>query len=310
MIIDRSGKNVFASHCVLAMQAMADAVENSEFVILCMSDSYKRSVYCQAEAEYAFQCKRHLLPVIVRQGYRADGWLGLIIGSRIYVDYGRLEFSQACKLLLKEIVLQRENQSSAKPLNPSPPMTQAVSSVDDGLPSDYTSRDTSKSLYRMTSLETWSRSEVLDFLFDRNLQLMMPLCELLTGHGLLKLFRISQRKPNRFFRQLNDELSTRFHGLHLPIGIFTQYLSEMDRLISPLLTSPVIQAIEQDAIEPKSTPPSPPPSIIVTNLPSSSTPLVPFSSQHSRQPVVSPTVTTVERSCNVQITEQAAYRTW
>ena len=37
------------------MNAMADAVENSEFVIMCMSDSYKQSTYCQAEAEYAFK---------------------------------------------------------------------------------------------------------------------------------------------------------------------------------------------------------------------------------------------------------------
>ncbi|CAF4792092.1 unnamed protein product, partial [Rotaria magnacalcarata] len=46
-----------------ATQAMTDAVENSEFIIICMSDSYKRSAYCQAEAEYAFRCKRRLLPV-------------------------------------------------------------------------------------------------------------------------------------------------------------------------------------------------------------------------------------------------------
>ncbi|CAF1337796.1 unnamed protein product [Rotaria sordida] len=69
------------------MQAMADAVENSEFVILCMSDAYKHSIYCQAEAEYEFHCKRHLIPIIVCQ-----------------------EFTKACTLLLKEMTLQREHQ--------------------------------------------------------------------------------------------------------------------------------------------------------------------------------------------------------
>ena len=275
------------------MQAMADAVENSEFVILCMSDSYKRSVYCQAEAEYAFQCKRRLLPIVVRQGYRADGWLGLIIGSRIYIDYGRQEFEKACELLLKEIALQRENRSAANAID-APPLIHTVSTVNDTLPSDYTKRDTTNSVYQRKPLEKWSRSDVLDFLFDYDLQLMMPLCESLTGHGLLKLFRISQRKPNHFFRQLNDELSTRFPGRHLPLGIFTQYLSEMDRLISSF-TSPVVHAIEQDAIRSISASPSPTPSIIVTNPP---------------QTAGSPALTTIERLCNVQIKEQAAYRTW
>ena len=36
------------------MVAMADAIENSNIVLICMSDAYKQSVYCQSEAHYAF----------------------------------------------------------------------------------------------------------------------------------------------------------------------------------------------------------------------------------------------------------------
>jgi hypothetical protein len=100
------------------MNAMADAVENSEFVILCMSDSYKRSTYCQAEAEYAFNCKRRLLPLIARPGYRADGWLGFMIGSRIYVDFGFFEFDVACGKLMHEITQQRKRPLPSKVAQP------------------------------------------------------------------------------------------------------------------------------------------------------------------------------------------------
>jgi hypothetical protein len=37
------------------MMAMADAIENSDIILICMSDAYKQSVYCQSEAHYAFE---------------------------------------------------------------------------------------------------------------------------------------------------------------------------------------------------------------------------------------------------------------
>ncbi|CAF4551077.1 unnamed protein product, partial [Rotaria magnacalcarata] len=54
------------------MEAVADAIENSEFVIICTSDSYKRDNHCQAEIEYAFNSKRSLIPLFLRQGYQPD----------------------------------------------------------------------------------------------------------------------------------------------------------------------------------------------------------------------------------------------
>jgi hypothetical protein len=291
------------------MQAMADAVENSEFILLCMSDSYKRSVYCQAEAEYAFQCKRNLLPCIVRQGYRADGWLGLIIGTRIYVDFGRIEFKNACDLVLKEMTLQRENQlQTDKIINDISPKAPELCPIEkSNLPNEYCQRDTNQSTYRSILIQQWTQQNVLDFLYDVNLHYMMPLCELMTGLGLIKLFRICQTKPSQFYRQLNEELSSRFNGLHLPIGIFTQFLSEIDRVMN----SSSIQAIEQDALQSKSVSPSSP--MIIKRTPSPTSLLIPSNQFNpispSQQMPSSPSLTTIQTSRSVQITEQTAYRT-
>lgn len=280
---------------------MADAVEKSEFVLLCISDSYKRSVYCQAEAEYAFRCKRHLLPCIVRQGYRADGWLGLIIGSRIYMDFGRLEFKNACELVLKEITLQRENQLT-KEKEVSYEETEHIEKLN--LPNEYLNRDTSQSTYRSSSIEQWTKMDVLDFLYDINLYYMMPICELMTGLGLMKLFRICQTKPSRFYSQLNEELMSRFNGLHLPIGIFTQFLSEIDHLIN----SSAIEAIEQDALESKSDSPSSSTMIKRTQSPPSLSIPTRKSLIPSNSRISPPSVTTIQTSRSVQITEQTAYQ--
>jgi hypothetical protein len=44
-----------------------------------------------------------------------------------------------------------------------------------------------------------------------------------------------QRKPTRLYDQLNDELRIRFKGLTLPMGVYTQFLIEMDALVGPVL---------------------------------------------------------------------------
>ena len=321
------------------MQAMADAVEHSEFILLCMSDSYKRSAYCQAEAEYAFRCKRHLLPCIVRQGYRADGWLGIVIGSRIYVDFGRLEFKDACELLIKEIGLQRENKGTVDEWTGNKGhMFERIESVDElvqtieksKFPNEYLKRNTSHSTYRSVSIDRWMRKDVLDYLYDVNLYHMMPICELMTGPGLIKLFRICQTKASQFYRQLNEELRSRFNGLHLPIGVFTQFLSEMELFIH----SSTLQAIEQDALQSKSVSPLSPTTAVKhsLSLPPSKDSSTQPSSVSSSQQTISPLVTTIEQiasppvtsieqlappslttiqttSRNVQITQRTAYRT-
>jgi hypothetical protein len=224
------------------MQSMAEAVENSEFVILCMSDSYKRSVYCQAEAEYAFQCKRRLIPLIVRQEYRPDGWLGLLLASRIYVDFGRFDFKTGCEFLLNEIILQRKSQLNIDKENGHTILTAAevdptkvIPSNDSSkihLPKEYLNRDTSNSTYHSIAVHNWTNKDVLDFLFDSKLYLMMPLCESLNGHGLKKFFRMCQKKPTKFYTQLNDELHSRFDDL-LSMGIFTQFLTEIEQILQP-----------------------------------------------------------------------------
>ena len=66
----------------------ANAVDQSQFILMCMSESYKRSAKCQSEAEYAFNRKKSIVPCKMKKDYAADGWLGFILGSRISIDFG------------------------------------------------------------------------------------------------------------------------------------------------------------------------------------------------------------------------------
>ncbi len=88
------------SQCVPAMSGstddcMADAIEHSHTIIICVSPSYKASANCRMEAKYANDMHKRgkvkLVFVMMEQGYTTrsspeyvDGWLGLMIGDHMW----------------------------------------------------------------------------------------------------------------------------------------------------------------------------------------------------------------------------------
>jgi hypothetical protein len=66
------------------LDAMAMAVEDAEVVLIGVSKAYKESTNCRIEAQYAMQRQKELIPLQLEEHYRADGWLGLMMGSRLW----------------------------------------------------------------------------------------------------------------------------------------------------------------------------------------------------------------------------------
>ncbi|CAF2350000.1 unnamed protein product [Rotaria sp. Silwood2] len=238
-----------------AMSAMADAVENSEFVIMCMSDSYKRSTYCQAEAEYAFNCKRRLLPLIVREGYRPDGWLGFMIGSRIYVDFGRFDFNTACEKLIAEISLQRKQPlpSKAVQISQQEKPTEIISNkLEIPTTHDYdvvsvdTNRKTTSNFIRKYVYE-WTDTDVLDFLSTEHLSELMPICKTTNGPALIQLYRMCKYQSSQTYTILNDELKSTYN-MKLPITTFTRFLSAMEQRLAthPLTSFRIVSELSEE----------------------------------------------------------------
>ena len=255
-----SSKRIFLFTSFLAMSAMADAVENSEFVIMCMSDSYKQSTYCQAEAEYAFNCKRCLIPLIMRQGYRPDGWLGFMIGSRIYIDFGRFDFETACEKLMTELSHQRKQPLPSKPgqvtqhemptkpvlINPQIPAPRSrkpsVIYNNDAF-SVYTRRKPMSNFLRKPLIQ-WTDSDVLDFLFTQRLIQLMPLCESMDGRALIQLYKMAINRSSKTYILLDDELKSSYK-MKLPLRVFTQFLSAIEQRLNgnPLRSSQIISQV-------------------------------------------------------------------
>ena len=65
----------------------ASAVENSDVFVYCMSQSYQKSEQCHSEASYAHTSQKPMIPLMLEDGYTASGWLGLLLGSKLWYGF-------------------------------------------------------------------------------------------------------------------------------------------------------------------------------------------------------------------------------
>lgn len=64
---------------------------------------------CRTEAEYAFQQRKKIVPILMERGYNATGWLGALIGTRCYFD-----MTEAKRIPAKSTALFKELGEAGK----------------------------------------------------------------------------------------------------------------------------------------------------------------------------------------------------
>lgn len=86
--------------------AMANAIDRSDIILLCISESYFHSQNCQKEARYAADRNKVIIPIIVTPKYTPKEWLRFIIAGKLYFRLAGSEtqFNTTYDKLLKEIV--------------------------------------------------------------------------------------------------------------------------------------------------------------------------------------------------------------
>jgi hypothetical protein len=56
------------------------------------------------EAEYAFARDKMVIPVLLQNRYRPDGWLGILIGSKKFYDFsGKYDFDKKFREMKTEL---------------------------------------------------------------------------------------------------------------------------------------------------------------------------------------------------------------
>jgi hypothetical protein len=65
---------------------MSAAVENTVVVVICISRAYKESPSRLANgrtvANYALQREVKMVPCMMEEGYRLDGWIGMVLDTK------------------------------------------------------------------------------------------------------------------------------------------------------------------------------------------------------------------------------------
>jgi hypothetical protein len=66
------------------VDTMALAVENAAVMVMGVSRAYKESTNCRLEAQYGMQREVEAVPLLLEEGYQADGWLGMMMGTKLW----------------------------------------------------------------------------------------------------------------------------------------------------------------------------------------------------------------------------------
>ncbi|CAM4915887.1 unnamed protein product [Rotaria socialis] len=209
-------------------RAMAHAIENTDFVFICMSDSYKKSGYCEMEAHYAYQKQRRVIPLIVKGPYHADGWLGLLTTNKMYIDFHKVSnFDEAYSKIIQEISRHRGKSipTMSTPVGNHGP---APHSVDIKPATVVTAPLPPRTLSHTLTL--WSEDDVKYFFQIKQLQAMLPICAGMDGSTLSGLYTMCRTNSNAMYDSLKAEL-TESNSKILPIVTYLKFLEEVKKYV-------------------------------------------------------------------------------
>ncbi|XP_064597655.1 uncharacterized protein LOC135464094 [Liolophura sinensis] len=202
------------------LQAMAEAVENSAAVLICMSQRYKDSPNCRAEAEYAFQRRVPIIPLLMEDSYRPDGWLGILLGSKLFFDFsGKYSFESKLESLQKELgpkgltgkqAVKGEGQAEVKGQGKQE-VNKPRDEVDTGpvavippVQSGVVAAAPPRGSLKRREVIKWGKKEVTAWLKEKSIE--KPSLTSLSGEELLFLKELRREAPETFYSLLRKNL--------------------------------------------------------------------------------------------------------
>ncbi|CAF3937458.1 unnamed protein product [Rotaria sordida] len=164
------------------MDAMAQAIEQSHAIIICMSEHYQRSNFCRAEAQYAFQRKLKMIPILLQKHYKPDGWLSFLISQLLYIDFTKHDFSKAIEILFKELKFAYSHNNAT--IASTKPKT---NHTDQSIPfSSLTQLPSTRTTFP-ENIRDWTSSHVHSWLLENNLTQMARILTDVDGSSLIYL---------------------------------------------------------------------------------------------------------------------------
>jgi hypothetical protein len=214
------------------VESMAEAVENSRCVLICMSSNYKASTNCQAEAEYAFNRKSKIIPLMVEKDYKPDGWLGFMAGSKLYVDFADKEdeeFDKAYELLIAEIKRQDADDNAENEKAKSAPDTSTATEPESAPEEPEPPPIQTRQYVSIGPATMWTEVHVNEFLSDNELNPLLPICKSMDGETLLEFHEACQKTPSAMYPLINKSIE----GEPVPLDIFFKFILKLKKYLPP-----------------------------------------------------------------------------
>ncbi|CAF4116404.1 unnamed protein product, partial [Adineta steineri] len=180
------------------MDAMAQAIDRSEIIIICMSEQYRQSNFCRAEAHYAFQRQRRIVPVLMQKHYKPDGWLLFLIGQLLYVDFTKYEFVRAMDMLSKELKVIHISDMKITPVEREIDIDIIPPNLSVSSPEKFSD-----------NILQWSQSQVHQWLLQHKLVQLSQLLIDCNGRSLIHLYKFMKQSQSSKILSLLQEDSLR-----------------------------------------------------------------------------------------------------
>ena len=178
------------------LEAMAKAVENSSVVLVCVSERYKESPNCRSEAEYAYQLRKDIIPLMMQPKYRGDGWLGMLVGTKLWFDFNSQQsIEPSVTKLIKELGGRGKDVDNTDEPSVTPVAPEAQSGDVDTAPSS-------------PGVSTWTNEEVKQWFKEIGLEKVCKedISEI-NGETLIDLQQLRAECPEYFYRCLERDLN-------------------------------------------------------------------------------------------------------
>ena len=185
------------------LEAMAKAVESATVVLVCVSQRYKESPNCRSEAEYAYQLRKDIIPLMMQNNYKADGWLGMLVGTKLWIGFqSKHLIDSGVTKLIKELG-RRGKEVDETDGSPEAVIRPTEASVLTKQPSG-------------SDVSGWTNEDVKKWLREIGLAQMCKKAKIeFTGQTLIELYELRRECPEYFYKCLEHTLNLKnmFHLL-------------------------------------------------------------------------------------------------
>ncbi len=227
------------------MTTKMNIMDESQYILIGISDEYKQNSYCRCEAYYAYECQYKIIPLILTLNLHPDGWLTDLIKGKIYIDFIKLEFELAYQTLKTEInredfytkiesVVPRIEPLQVTEINREDLMYTKIEPLQGNelIPRIQSLIPMRNVREYSSDLQQWTKDDVRTFLMENQFDCLAPVIAEMNGALLYDLYRMCNENRESMFHTLKNEISMlEKNAQPLTILVYLRFLREIQKLV-------------------------------------------------------------------------------